>query len=209
MVIPAVFALYRAYGEMRATDALAQQGLLLAEGQALMPQHAPLSQPASPNAILTDALMRARVAHDMERANPDRTLLLNEAERQLRGIERARPKWGAYWAVRAYISALRDGERAPATVAQISRSWRETPYLRQSAEWRTGYMMRNWDLLPADAQTIAVREAVWLARSDYDQLDRVMAWVRESDAYRPFMREWLSTRELDNDFTPVQGLTPQ
>lgn len=205
----ASLGLYRAFFDMRSLDALSRQELLLLKGFPLMPQHAPYGEPLSPQTVLADALLRTRTAHGMVLTDPNRAILLDQAERQLLPFADARPRWGEYWAIRAYISALRDGERSVSTIAQMSRSYVETPYLRKTAEWRTGYALRHFTLLKPDIQAIAVREAVWLSRSDYDGAEKVKAMIRNSEAYRPFMIEWLASRSLDADFTPVKGLAPQ
>lgn len=203
------FALYQSVTEKLAEEHLTQQDALLARGYALVPQNEPYHRPASPRAILMDALLRARAAQEMNRLNPDRPMLLRQAESQLAEIADARPNWGQYWVTRAYVSALRHGERAPATVAQINRSYETTPYIRQSADWRVDWVLRNWDLLSPHIQAIAIKEMVWLARRDYADIRRLMPLIRETDAYSPFMVEWLATRNLDRDLAPVKGLPPQ
>lgn len=201
-------ALYQAYMGQVALARVEQADSLLRNGYVLEPQHAPVQSPAPPFAILTDALLRARVAQAMPRNNPTRARLLNEADAQLGDIASARPMWGEYWVVRAYVATLRQGERSSPALTALSRSYRETPYLPDSLEWRTTYALRNWDLLPADVQQRAVRETVWLARRDYSDRDRIIPLMRTLPAYRAFMVEWLETRRLDRDFAPVESLTP-
>lgn len=174
-----------------------------------MPRHAPYVPPQSARAILADILLRARAAQLMLDEDPNRITLLRQAAGQLDMIAGAHPYWGEYWVVRAFVMAQLDGDWSPATVQAFDRSYRETPYLPQSADWRVAYALRNWDRLASDIRPIAIREMVWLARREFADRDRLIPQIRQTDAYRPFMVEWLAVRSRDADFSPVEGLTPQ
>lgn len=202
-------ALYQAWGEGRAIAALAMQDRMLAQGLPLLPQHAPSLPPQSARAILADILLRARAAQFMRDDDPRRVLLLGQAQAQLDRIEGAHPYWGEYWAVRAFVMAMLKGDRSSDTVGAFNRSYRETPYIYQSADWRVDYALRNWGSLSPDIRPHAIREMVWLARREFTDRDRLIPQIRETDAYRLFMIEWLAVRSRDADFSPVEGLPPQ
>jgi hypothetical protein len=143
-------------------------------------------------AMLADALLLARWAEGRPLSDPERQRRLEEADRLATRAARSRPYWGEAWSVTAFARALAapggaGGESADRALAE---SYRATPFLRYSADWRVSYGLRAYDRLDPVSRSRIIDEAAWLLRNEGPQRRAVLSAARQSAAYAPVMLRW-------------------
>lgn len=161
-----------------------------------------------PRALLARALTLARAAQLEPEGSEDRVLLLDRALGQTQSIESERPYWSEAWATRAFVQSLRLGPEAADVRNALDRSYRDAPYLSRAGAWRVGYGFRYWSDLDDQTRDRMLNEAVWLARSSPTMLDSILALARQSPGYRAYIVRWLTARQGDVDFRPLQRASP-
>ncbi|RYD68179.1 MAG: hypothetical protein EOP58_01245 [Sphingomonadales bacterium] len=151
------------------------------------------SSPA--RAGVVNALRLARAAEAGGGANRQQML-----DRSIALIEQSsaeRPAWGEAALVRAYAHALRDGIGHPQTCRALAASYHDAPFLRHAASWRVETSLACWGSLAVDARRAAVEEAVWLSRIAPESHPAILASMRGSEAYVPFVLRWRELRATD------------
>ncbi len=74
-----------------------------------------------------------------------------------------RPHWGEAWVTASFVALLERGEGAPETLAALARSYREAPFLKESAAWRLRLAVDQWRALDPVTRLHAMDEGRWLA----------------------------------------------
>jgi hypothetical protein len=166
----------------------------------------PLNAP--PRARLADALVLARAAQSNAYTADMRASLLDGALTRLQSIGQARPYWGELWATKAFAQSMRQGVEQKYTHESLDRSYCDAPYLSRAGAWRVGYGFAHWNDLNDQTRDGLLNEAVWLARSSGIMRDSVLTLARRSPAYSAYILRWMSARQGDVDFRPLQRSAP-
>lgn len=120
------------------------------------------AMPPTPQEQVYRAQSLARQAAMLD--GPARAAALDRAGALVAAGLARRPRWGEAWVVKAFVEMMRNGPGAPPAIAALARSYAETPFLRESADWRIGYVADQWPRIDARTRTAAVREAIVLTR---------------------------------------------
>lgn len=181
-------------------DQLQAQGLaLLRDEEMTAPSLANVDASSPPRLLLSDALFRARA---LRRAKgPDRDATLAALSRQADLAIEARPHWGQAWVVKAYIESLQQGpDHRHFALVGLSRSYADSPFLRDAAGWRVMFALNHWDELDAFVRGRAIEEAVWLSRVDGASRKAIFAGARNTNGYQPLVLRWRDMRVSDGDY---------
>lgn len=204
-------ALWRQERSVAASDTQlqAQTLALFRDEDASAASLAKVGASSPPRLLLSDALYRARA---LRRATgPDREAALTALSRQTDLAIEARPHWGHAWVVKAYIESLRQGpDHRLLALAALSRSYADSPFLRDAAGWRVTFALGHWDELDAFVRKRAIEEAVWLSRVDAGSRRAIFAAARNTNGYQPLVLRWRDVRLSDGDYfaAPVARRDP-
>lgn len=143
--------------------------------------------PASlaPRAALGLSLKLAKAAS--VQADATTRLAQLKLSRELLGqAVQARPRWGEAAVVDAYLSHLQWGATDRRTLRAFSRSLKEAPYLKTSANWRIRFGALSWAHLDPQTRAHIVNEARWVAKNARSDALRVKTLLGSGEASRAF-----------------------
>lgn len=154
---------------------------------------------SQPRLLLSDAIYRARAIQSTGGVGRDNDLAA--LSRQVDLAIDARPHWAQAWVVKAYIESLRPRSgHLQASLAALSRSYSDAPFLRDASGWRVTYGMAQWESLDSFVRNRVIEEAAWLSRVDPDVRRAIFGHARATRAYEPLVLRWRELRMADGNY---------
>lgn len=161
-----------------------QQAIALGQGD-LPPIGSEPQSTTSPRASVYEAVRLGRDAARLPTASSQRQHMLGVAANAARTAVAARPAWGEAQVAGAYIAQL-SGDDAQA-LKYLSASYGSAAFLRQSAFWRIGLGVSQWNNLSSATRIDVVDEALWLRSVAPDRREEINDFMRNSAAYATFI----------------------
>ncbi|GLI97812.1 hypothetical protein [Sphingobium sp. BS19] len=190
----------REHAVATADAGLKTQELALARGDSVTERSSiAVDAGSQPRLLLSDAIYRARAIQSTGVMGRDNDLA--SLSRQVDLAIDARPHWAQAWVVKAYIESLRPrSSHLQASLAALSRSYSDAPFLRDASGWRVTYGMAQWESLDGFVRNRVIEEAVWLSRVDPDVRRAIFGAARATRAYEPLVLRWRELRLADGNY---------